>query len=76
MRTLLLTAAALSAPHAAKVSASKAWGVPTTSLSSIAAGPLPSVSVNIDDFNAVDPRYAYDDLIAEAAAESTTSTRT
>jgi soluble lytic murein transglycosylase-like protein len=35
MRTLLLTAAALSAPHAAKVTASKAWGIPTTSLSSI-----------------------------------------
>ena len=67
MRTLLLTAAALSAPHAAKVSASKTWGVPTMSLSSIAAGPLPSVSVKIDDFNAVDPRYAYDDIIAEAA---------
>jgi soluble lytic murein transglycosylase-like protein len=67
MRTLLLTAAALSAPHAAKVRANQSWGGPTTSLSSIAAGPLPSVSVNIDDFNAVDPRYAYDDIIAEAA---------
>lgn len=67
MRTLLLTAAALSAPHAAKVSASKAWGVPTTSIASIAAGPLPSVSVNIDRFNPVDARHAYDDIIAEAA---------
>lgn len=67
MRTLLLTAAALSAPHAAKVSANKAWDVATTSLSSIAAGPLPSVSVNIDSFDPIDSRHAYDDIIAEAA---------
>jgi soluble lytic murein transglycosylase-like protein len=67
MRTLLLTAAALSAPHAAKVRASSAWGGATTALASIAAGPLPSVSVTIDDFTAVDPRFAYDDIIAEAA---------
>jgi len=67
MRTLLLTAAALSAPHAAKVRANQSWGGPTTSLASIAAGPLPSVSVNIDTAEPVDPRYAYDDLIAEAA---------
>jgi len=43
MRTLLLTAAALSAPHAAKVRAHNGWGAPTTSLSQLAAGPLPSV---------------------------------
>jgi soluble lytic murein transglycosylase-like protein len=70
MRTLLLTAAALSAPHAAKVSASKGWGGTTTPLVSIAAGPLPSRLVNIDDFkdiDPVDPRHAYDDIIAEAA---------
>jgi soluble lytic murein transglycosylase-like protein len=67
MRTLLLTAAALSAPHAAKVRANNSWGAPTTSFSSIAAGPLPSVSVNIDSFDAVDARHAYDDIIAEAA---------
>jgi soluble lytic murein transglycosylase-like protein len=67
MRTLLLTAAALSAPHAAKVSANKAWGAATTSLASVAAGPLPSVSVNIDSFNPLDSRHAYDDIIAEAA---------
>jgi soluble lytic murein transglycosylase-like protein len=68
MRTLLLTAAALSAPHAAKVSASKAWGgLATTSLSSIASGPLPSVSIAIDSFNPIDARHAYDDIIAEAA---------
>lgn len=62
MRTLLLTAAALSAPHAAKVTASKAWGMPT-----ITAGHTPSVNVSIDSFDAVDVRHAYDDLIAEAA---------
>src|SRR5439155_23788248 len=61
MRTLLLTAAALSAPHAARISANKVWnGRPTTSLASIASGPLPSVSVNIDSFDAVDSRHAYD----------------
>jgi soluble lytic murein transglycosylase-like protein len=67
MRTLLLTAAALSAPHAANVSASKGWGVATTPLAAIAAGPLPSIAVTLEDFNVVDPRYAYDDIIAEAA---------
>lgn len=67
MRTLLLTAAVLSAPHAAKVSASEAWGVPTTSIASIAAGPLPSVFINIDRVNPVDTRHAYDDIIVEAA---------
>jgi soluble lytic murein transglycosylase-like protein len=68
MRTLLLTAAALSAPHAARVRATQGWGgSPTTSLASIAAGPLPSVSVNIDSFNPVEARHAYDDLILEAA---------
>jgi soluble lytic murein transglycosylase-like protein len=66
MRTLLLTAAALSAPHAAKVTASRAWGAPTTSLSSI-SGSTPSVDVNIASFDAVDARYAYDDIIQEAA---------
>ena len=68
MRTLLLTAAALSAPHAAKVTASKAWGeLATTSLASIASGPLPSVPVTFDNFNPIDARHAYDDIIAEAA---------
>ena len=67
MRTLLLTAAALSAPHAAKVRAHNGWGAPTTSLSQLAAGPLPSVSVDINSFDAVDVRHAYDDIIAEAA---------
>ena len=67
MRTLLLTAAALSAPHAAKVRANQSWGGSTTPLSSIAAGPLPSVPISLDDFYAVDPQYAFDDIIAEAA---------
>lgn len=59
MRTLLLTAAALSAPHAAKVRAHPA--LPAT------RAPLASISVNIDSFNPIDVRHAYDDLIAEAA---------
>lgn len=68
MRTLLLTAAALSAPHAAKVSASRAWGgLTTTSLESLASRAIPSVSVNIDSFDPIDARHAYDDIIAEAA---------
>ena len=69
MRTLLLTVAALSAPHAANVTASKAWGVPTISLYSIAAGSRASVDVNIESFNPVDARHAYDGIIAEAAVK-------
>jgi soluble lytic murein transglycosylase-like protein len=67
MRTLLLTAAALSAPHAAKVRGNQGWGGSTTALSSISSGPLPSRSVEIDSFNPIDVRHAYDDLIADAA---------
>lgn len=67
MRTLLLTAAALSAPHAAKLRAQPGFAAPTISFSSIAAGPLPGISVSIDDFNPIEPRHAYDDLITEAA---------
>jgi soluble lytic murein transglycosylase-like protein len=68
MRTLLLTAAALSAPHAVKVRAHNAWGgLTTTPLASVAAGPLPSVSVDINSFDPVEARHAYDDLILEAA---------
>lgn len=56
MRTLLLTAAALSAPHAAKVRA-------------VEARTTGSVSVNIDSYTApLDARHAYDDIIADAAA--------
>ena len=67
MRTLLLTAAALSTPHAAKVRAHQSWGGSTTSLASIAGGPLPSVSVTIDTVGRVNRRDAYDGFIAEAA---------
>ena len=67
MRTLLLTAAALSAPHAAKVRGNQAWGGSTTPLSSIASGPLPSVPIKIDSFVPIDVRHAYDDIIADAA---------
>jgi soluble lytic murein transglycosylase-like protein len=70
MRTLLLTAAALSTPHAAKVRAiaGDPPGRPSAAVSnSVSERPLPSVSVAIDSVIAVDPRHAYDDLIAEAA---------
>jgi soluble lytic murein transglycosylase-like protein len=67
MRTLLLTAAALSAPHVAKVGAHPAFPAPTTALASVVAGPLPAISVNIESFDPVEPRHAYDDLISEAA---------
>ena len=60
MRTLLLTAAALAAPHAAKVG--------TSSITNAARSPQPSVSYTIDSIVApIAPRHAYDDLIAEAA---------
>ena len=58
MRTLLLTAAALSAPHAVKVRAA-----PHPSPSK------PNVSVSISNYQApLTVRDAYDDLIEEAAA--------
>jgi soluble lytic murein transglycosylase-like protein len=72
MRTLLLTAAALSAPHATKVRANQTVQFPSSSSAAISdtiiEGLLPSVSVRIDNFLApVDARHAYDGLIAEAA---------
>lgn len=70
MRTLLLTAAALSAPHAAKVGAASAR--PTTSpaiSNALSRSPLPSVSVEIDTFAPIDARHAYDDIITEAATK-------
>jgi soluble lytic murein transglycosylase-like protein len=67
MRTLLLTAAALSAPHAGEVRAHQGWTPSATALSQIAAGPRPSVSVDITRFEAVDARDAYDHIIADAA---------
>jgi soluble lytic murein transglycosylase-like protein len=69
MRTLLLTAAALTAPHAARVRASQTWpgGQTTSTVAAAAAGPQPTVSVDIKSFDAIDARHAYDDLIQEAA---------
>jgi soluble lytic murein transglycosylase-like protein len=72
MRTLLLTAAALSAPHAAKVRAHSST-VPSSASAAIgdtlSDGLLPGVLVKIDGFLApLDIRHAYDDLIGEAAA--------
>ena len=64
MRTLLLTAAALSAPHAVRVRAGQGPGTSTAT-----AATKPNVSVSISDYQApVRIRDAYDDLIAEAAA--------
>jgi len=64
MRTLLLTAAALSAPHAVKVRAGGERVRPSATVNV-----RPNVSVNIDSFDAPDSaRDAYDDLISEAAA--------
>jgi soluble lytic murein transglycosylase-like protein len=72
MRTLLLTAAALSAPHAAKVRAHQAGPFPSRSSAAISdtmlEGLIPSISVSIDNVTAPDDaRHVYDDIIAEAA---------
>ena len=68
IRTLLLTAAALSAPHTAKLGGTQRWLSPRAMLASIAGpGPEPSVEVAIQSFDAVDVRHAYDDIIGEAA---------
>jgi len=67
LRTLLLTAAALSAPHAARATASKTW--PTLAMGSVASGPTPTVTVDINSFDAVEARHAYDEFIEEAAAK-------
>jgi soluble lytic murein transglycosylase-like protein len=70
MRTLLLTAAALSTPHAVKIGGHGRLSSPRAILASVAgAGPEPSVEVNIDSFDAVDARHAYDDIVGEAAAK-------
>jgi soluble lytic murein transglycosylase-like protein len=68
VRTLLLTAAALSAPHAAKIGGGQRLLSPRAMLSSVVGGPEPSVQVNINSFDAVEPRHAYDDIVDEAAA--------
>lgn len=72
MRTLLLTAAALSAPHAAKVRANQPGPFPSRASTAISdtmsEGLLPTVSVSMDNFVApLDAQHVYDDLIAEAA---------
>ena len=68
IRTLLLTAAALSAPHAAKVKAAQPFPSHGSSITNSRPGLLPSVSVNIDSIVAPESAYhAYDDIIAEAA---------
>jgi soluble lytic murein transglycosylase-like protein len=54
IRTLVMTAAALAAPHAVK-------------LTGIAAGRTPTVTTSITSFNPIDATHAYDDLIQEAA---------
>jgi soluble lytic murein transglycosylase-like protein len=65
---LLLTAAALSAPHAAKIGAHGKLLSPRIMLSSIVGGsPEPTVDVAINSFDAVEARHAYDDIIDEAA---------
>jgi soluble lytic murein transglycosylase-like protein len=62
-----LTAAALSAPHAAKVSGAQKLLSPRVMFSSIGAGPVPSIDVAINSFDAVEARHAYDDIVEEAA---------
>jgi soluble lytic murein transglycosylase-like protein len=69
IRTLLLTAAALSAPHAAKIGGHQRLLSPRAMLASVSgAGPEPSVEVAINSFDAVEARHAYDDIVGEAAA--------
>ena len=55
LRTLLLTAVTLAAPQAVKMSGA-------------IRGPRASVTVDINSFNAIEARHAYDSLINEAAA--------
>ena len=68
VRTLLLTAAALSAPHAAKLTGTQKLLSPRTMLASMVGSTVPSVEVNINSFDAVEARHAYDEIIEEAAA--------
>jgi len=64
---LLLTAAALSAPHAVKIGGHQRLLSPRTMLASV-VGPEPNVEVNINSFDAVDARHAYDEIVDDAAA--------
>jgi soluble lytic murein transglycosylase-like protein len=66
---LLLTAAALSAPHALKLKTPRGLLSPGVMMSSIAGSPVPTVDVSIASFDAVEARHAYDGIIAEAAAK-------
>jgi hypothetical protein len=68
VRTLLLTAAALSAPHAARIGGAQRLLSPGVMLSSVVGGLVPSVAVNIDSFDAVEARHAYDGIVDEAAS--------
>ena len=69
IRTLLLTAAALSAPHATKIGAHDQRLLhPRTMLASIVGGAEPNVEVSINSFDAVEARHAYDGIVDEAAA--------
>jgi soluble lytic murein transglycosylase-like protein len=65
---LLLTAAALSAPHAVKIGGHQRLLSPRAMFASVVGGPEPTVEVNIDSFDAVEARHAYDDIVGEAAA--------
>lgn len=69
VRTLLLTAAALSAPHAVKIGGGPKLLSPRALLASVAVGPEPLVEVNIESFDAVDARHAYDHIVDDAAAK-------
>jgi soluble lytic murein transglycosylase-like protein len=66
---LLLTAAALSAPHASRVVGGFSLLSPRIMLSSVIGGPAPNVQVAINSFDAVEARHAYDDIVDEAAAK-------
>jgi soluble lytic murein transglycosylase-like protein len=65
---LLLTAAALSAPQAAKLTTTQKLLSPGAILSSVIGRAEPSVEVNINSFDPVEARHAYDDIVDEAAA--------
>lgn len=68
LRTLLLTAAALSAPQATKITGVQRLLSPRTLLSTVVGEALePSVQVAITSVNAVEASHAYDAIVAEAA---------
>jgi soluble lytic murein transglycosylase-like protein len=68
MRTLLLTAAALSAPQATRVTGVQRLLNPRTLLTTAIGEALePSVEVAITSVNAIEASHAYDAIVAEAA---------